>query len=427
MSDLLIRGGSPISGTIKPSGNKNAVLPMLCATLLTDQEITLTNVPEISDMEKFRTFFERMGSEIRWDRDTQTAVIRHTDVPQTTELPTGIRSSVMLIAPMVQRVGNIVFDTSSKGCELGLREIDPHLKIIEQFGCKLTGSHPYVIDAPDQLIGTDIWADYASVTATETFIMMAVLAKGTSVLNNAACEPHVQEFCLFLNRMGAQIEGIGTSKLLITGVESLTRCSYRVPDDHHEVATYLAIAGVSGGRLTVETDCIEHVPLILRQLEKLGMEFTITESSITVESWSREVQKPLTAEMVPKIEAAPWPYFPADLLPQFIAVASGCNGQVMFWNKIYEGALAWVGDLASFGVKAHLSDPHRAIIFGDADNLRPASVSAPYIIRVVVAYFILACQIPGESKIKNADPLRRAHPHFVEKLTALGADVEWVD
>jgi UDP-N-acetylglucosamine 1-carboxyvinyltransferase len=255
--------------------------------------------------------------------------------------------------------------------------------------------------------------------------MMAVLADGRSTLNNAASEPHVQEFCHMLNAMGARISGVGTSYLTVDGVEKLGGTSFRAPDDHHEVATFLAIGGVSGGRVTIKTDVVKYMPLILRQYTKLGLNITVDGDEITVDGWNRTVEPPLSSEVIPKIEAAPWPYYPADLLPQAIGVAVGCTSEVMFWNKVYEGALGWSGELAKFGARVSQSDPHRLVVFGNS-KLRPAVVEAPYIIRVVLGLFIAAIQIKGESVIRHADPIRRAHPNFVEKLQAMGADVRWM-
>ena len=424
MANLIINGGKPVSGTVRPSGNKNAVLPMLCATLLTQEEVVITKVPQISDVEKLLAYFKSLGSLVTYNQGEATLRIQHPDtVISSQAFPVGIRSSVLLMAPVIRRFGELIFDTSSRGCELGLREIDPHLHTLQAFGCTLDAQHPYVVH-PSGQEAADVWGDYASVTATETFLMMAVTAQGTSVLNNAACEPHVQEFCHFLNTMGAQIEGIGTSLLRVDGVETLSGTTYCVPDDYHEVATFLAIGGVTGGRLRVETSVVPHLPLIIRQLEKLGLEIAEERDALTVTGWTKTIQEPLTAEMLQKIEAAPWPYFPADLLPQMVGVACGCQGEIMFWNKIYEGALSWIPDLATFGVRTQVSDPHRAIVFAGND-LRPASITAPYIIRVVVAYLIIALQIPGQSKIKDADPIARAHPHFIERLNELGADIQW--
>jgi len=427
MSDLIVDGAQPVSGTIRPSGNKNAVLPMLCATLLTSDEVTLTNVPEISDIDKLVDYFRSKGSRVERDLAAQTLTIQHdfnAFAASDAELPVGIRAAVLLLAPALLRSSHLIFDTEAKGCALGVREIDPHLEILERFGATIAATHPYRIERNNGIRGVDIWPDYASVTATETFAMIAVLAEGTSHLNNAASEPHVQALCDMLVAMGADLEGIGTSKLTARGVKFLHGTTARVPDDHHEVATFLAIAAVTGGRLTVETDMGPHMTLILRQLGKLGIEFEVGDGTITTTGWTRRITEPYTAEMLPKIEAAPWPYYPADLLPHAVGISVGCTGDIMFWNKVYEGALGWSAELLKFGARVHLSDPHRLVVFG-GNQLRPATVEAPYIIRVVVALLIAAMQIPGQSRIKNADPIRRAYPHFVEKLTALGARVRW--
>lgn len=427
MADLVVNGGIPISGHLVPSGNKNAILPMLCATLLTDDEVTLGNVPEISDVEKILACYREIGSNVQWSKDRQVLTIRHDAAAlaeRTPQLPLGIRSAVLLLAPFAHRKGHLIFDTEAKGCALGIRELDPHFSVLMAFGCSISATQPREIKLGQRPAAADIWADYASVTATETFLMMAVVAEGRSTLNNAASEPHVQEFCHMLNSMGAKISGIGTSYLVVEGVEKLLGTKFRAPDDHHEVATFLAIGGVSGGRITVKTDVVKYMPLILRQYAKLGLNITIEGDEITVDGWNRQVEAPLTSELVPKVEAAPWPYYPADLLPQAIGVAIGCTSEMMFWNKVYEGALAWSAELSKFGAKVHLSDPHRLIVFGNS-NLRPAIVEAPYIIRVVLGLFIAAIQIKGESIIRNADPIRRAHPMFVEKLQEMGCEVRW--
>lgn len=427
MSDLIVNGGKRVSGRIRVSGNKNAVLPMLCASLLTDQPVTLENVPDISDVVKILSYFASQGSKIERDLASQTLTIQH-DLERfaatSTELPVGMRAAVLLLAPVIARAGELQLDTEAKGCALGVREIDPHLDILEQFGNEIVERHPYRIKRAGTLYAQSIWADYASVTATETFLMMAAMAQGTSVLTNAASEPHVQALCDMLIAMGVQISGIGTSRLQITGSPHLSGATARVPDDHHEVATLLALGGVTGGRVTVETDILAHMPLIFRQFEKLGMQFEVGTNEVTVTGWTREVTQPYTTEILPKIEAAPWPYFPADLLPQAIGVAVGCRQPVMFWNKVYEGALGWSGELLKFGARVTMSDPHRLIVFGD-NTLRPATVESPYIIRVVVGLLLAAVQIDGQSCIRNADPIKRAYPNFAEKLALLGADIEW--
>ncbi|HHL30968.1 MAG TPA: UDP-N-acetylglucosamine 1-carboxyvinyltransferase [Oceanospirillales bacterium] len=429
MTNLIVNGGKKLSGRIQPSGNKNAILPMLCATLLSDEKITLSNVPNISDVDKILAFFAEIGSSIKADKQAKTIEIQHNGhyhSSQMTQLPTGIRSAVLLIAPTLFRFKSLIFDTDSKGCALGVREIDPHLEILELFGCHISSTSPYTFELNKSLTGQKIWLDYASVTTTEAFLMLAAISAGRSTIINAACEPHVQEFCHFLVAMGAKITGIGSSTLVIQGVEKLVGCHYKVPDVLHEVATFLMIGGATGGKILVETDITEHMTLIIRQLQKLGMNVTEQEHGILVDGSSKQIKQTYTTELMTKVEASPWPYFPADLLPQLIGSSISCKGEILFWNKVYEGALSWVGELSKFGAKVHLSDPHRLVVIG-SDDLRPATVEAPYIIRVVLGLFIAALQIDGESVIKHADPIKRAHPDFVEKLKAIGADVEWVD
>ncbi|SFI90825.1 UDP-N-acetylglucosamine 1-carboxyvinyltransferase [Jannaschia pohangensis] len=427
MANLIVNGGRPLNGTLRPNGNKNAVLPMLCATLLTEAQVTLSNVPDITDLAKFIDYFRSIGSEVDYDRAAETLSIKHpaklTD-DAIERLPLRIRSAIMLLAPILLRHGHLRFDVDAKGCALGIREIDPHIAILRTFGAAMAPGDHIDLTLDGRPDAQSIWAEYASVTATETFLLIAAMARGTSVLTNAASEPHVQALCHMLVEMGARIEGIGTSRLSVTGVETLSGATCRVPDDHHEVATFLALGGVSGGRVTVETDILDEMPLILDQFAKLGLQFETAPGAVTVTGWTREVTPPLTAQMTPKIEAAPWPYFPADLLPQAIGVSVGCKGDVMFWNKVYEGAMGWSAELAKFGVRCHLSDPHRLIVFGN-NKLKPAEVEAPYIIRVVVGLLIAAIQIDGQSRILNAGPVRRAHPRFIENLTALGADIRW--
>lgn len=427
MANFIVNGGTPLNGTIRPSGNKNAVLPMICASLLTDEPVHLTNVPEITDVDKLADYFRSLGSDVAYDKDAGTLSLHHKgmiDADAIENLPLGIRSAILLLAPVLVRHGRLKFDVDAKGCALGIREIDPHIEFLLAFGCEKTNGDGVELQIKGRPQGARIWAEYASVTATETFLMAAAIAQGTSVLTNAASEPHVQAVCKMLIDMGAQIDGAGTSRVTVQGVDRLSGTTQRVPDDHHEVATFLALGGVSGGRVTVETDIMSEMPLILDQLAKLGLRFDVQEDRVTVTEWTREVTMPLTQQMTTKIEAAPWPYFPADLLPQAIGVSVGCTGDVMFWNKVYEGALGWSGELAKFGVRCHLSDPHRLIVFGNS-RLKPAEVEAPYIIRVVVGLLIAAIQIDGQSVIRKADPIRRAHPNFVENLTALGADVRW--
>jgi len=428
MSDLIVNGGKPLSGTITPSGNKNSVLPILCATLLTDEPVTLLNVPAITDVEKLGTLLQDQGSRITWNQAAGTMHVDHAGFDARRlggELPSGMRSSVLLFAPLLQRMKKITLPTNAKGCTLGIRELDPHLEILEKLGAKISHNGALTMALPKGFHGARHWPDYMSVTATENFVMAAVLAEGTSVLINAASEPHVQDLCTVLVAMGAKISGVGTSQLTIAGVKKLRGGTFTINTDYHEVVTFLALGAITGGEVRVKNSLPHHFDLITRAFEKLGVVIEHQGDTALVRRRQKLViEAPFTTNLLPKIEAAPWPYFPVDLLPCMVALSVRAKGQIHFWNKVYEGGFTWMSELAKFGAHVVVSDPHRVIVFGDKP-LRPANVEAPYIIRAAVALYMVAASIPGRSVVKNAEIIRRAHPNFVENLRSLGADVEW--
>ncbi|HWD67109.1 MAG TPA: UDP-N-acetylglucosamine 1-carboxyvinyltransferase [Caulobacteraceae bacterium] len=428
MSNLIVRGGRPLKGRITPSANKNAVLPILCATLLTDEPVTLRNLPEITDVTQILSLFQALGSEVDWDRAAQVLRLSHAAARARdgASLPDGMRSSIMLIPPLIARFGEARLEGEVKGCTLGAREIDPHIEVFQAFGAAVEErGETLAISLDRPFHAATHWLDYASVTTTENFVLCAVKARGQSQLTNAACEPHVQEFCAFLKLMGARIQGVGASRLTVEGVDRLGGADYAFAEDFHEITTFLALGAITGGEVTVKNANPEQFPLIDRAFSKFGVEI------VHKDGWSHSqpdgplrVRTPFTSYILPKIEAAPWPYLPVDLLPIFVALGVRAEGQMLFWNKVYEGALGWTSELAKFGAHALQCDPHRVITFG-GKPLGPARVESPYIIRVAIALLMLAASIEGQSTILNADPIRRAHPKFVENLTAIGADVEW--
>ena len=428
MSDLIVNGGKPLSGTITPSGNKNSVLPILCATLLTDDTVVLRNVPMITDVEKLVTFFQEQGSAITWDRPAGTMIIDHSSFDPRRlegELPSGMRSSVLLFAPLLQRMKKITLPTNAKGCSLGIRELDPHLDILEKLGAKISHNGDLTLRLTKKFRGARHWPDYMSVTATENFVMAAALADGESTLINAASEPHVQDLCTVLVAMGARIEGIGTSKLMVDGVARLRGGTFTINTDYHEVVTFLALGAITGGEVRVKHSLPHHFDLMTRAFQKLGVTIEHKgDTAIVRRNQPLQIEAPFTSNLLPKIEAAPWPYFPVDLLPCMIALAVRANGTMQFWNKVYEGGFSWMAELSKFGAHVVVSDPHRIIVFGHRP-LRPTTVEAPYIIRAAVGLYMVAASIPGRSVVKNADTIKRAHPHFVENLRSLGAEVEW--
>lgn len=427
MSNIIVEGGRPLNGQISPSANKNAVLPVLCATLLSEAPVTLRNVPDITDVRAILNFFRALGSAVWADFETGDVHLHHgPGINPNAVLPVGMRSSVMLIPPMLHRFGRAVLETDAKGCTLGSREIDPHIELFKAFGATVSGaSGNVVIEAPREAQAISHWLDYASVTTTENFIMCALSAQGRSRLVNAACEPHVQELCTFLSALGVTLTGTGTSTLTVEGGIPVTPATHSFEEDFHEVATFLALSAMTGGDMRIKNGVPHHFPLLDRTFAKFGVTVEHAGGWSRVAARTREIQRPFTAHMLPKVEAAPWPYVPADLLPIFIALGACTSGSMLYWNKVYEGALGWSSELAKFGVQTVLCDPHRLITLGSL-TLSPAEVESPYIIRVAIALLMVACAVPGRSTILNADPIRRAHPRFAENLRALGANVEWV-
>lgn len=431
MSHLIVHGGTPLQGRVIPSANKNAVLPVLCATLLTREPVRLRRVPDITDVRKILDVFRRLGSSVSVDFESGVLDLHHRDIrfdAACDRLPEAMRSSVLLVPGLLARCAAARIEQDVKGCTLGAREIDPHVEVFERFGARVQRSgNALALRLARRLRANDHWTDYASVTTTENFVLCAALADGTSTLTNAAGEPHVQEFCRFLELLGARIEGIGTSRLAIHGVDRLGGGEFTLTEDFHEVVTFLALGAITGGDVRVKNSQPQHFPLIDRTFAKFGVRV------VHEDGWSRgivdgglKVAEPFTANVLQKVEAAPWPYLPVDLLPIFVALGVRAEGSVMFWNKVYDGALGWTTELSKFGAHAFQSDPHRVVTFG-GKVLRPAEVESPYIIRVAIALLMVAAGIPGRSVIRNAAPVRRAHPKFAENMTRLGARVEWLD
>jgi UDP-N-acetylglucosamine 1-carboxyvinyltransferase len=430
MSNLIVHGGTPLTGRVLPSANKNAVLPILCATLLTREPVRLNGVPETTDVRKILDFFRAIGSSVEVDYTRRVLRVHHRDTAfdeRRDKLPEQMRSSIMLVPPLLARFGAARIENDVQGCTLGVREIDPHVEVMERFGGEVLRTPDAIVvrSATGRLRANRHWLAYATVTTTENFVLCATLAAGDSVLTNAASEPHVQELCEFLVQLGARIDGLGTSRLSIAGVERLGGGEYTFAEDFHEIVTFLALGAITGGDVTVKNSVPEQFPLLDRTFANFGV------TLVHEDGWSRavtdgplRVREPFTRHLLQKVEAAPWPYVPVDLLPIFIAIGVKAEGSALFWNKVYDGALGWTSELSKFGAHAFLSDPHRIVTFG-GKPLVPAEVESPYIIRVAIALLMLAASIPGRSVIRNAAPIRRAHPRFVENLRELGARIDW--
>jgi len=431
MSDLIVRGGNKLSGEITPAGNKNSALPILCASLLTNEDVTIKNFPDLTDVQKLIELMISMGSQIEWDKKNCILKINNSNFKDNlgnNGFPMGMRGAILLIGPLVTRMQHIEVKKEIGGCSLGIRELDPHLEVLNGLGVMIEEKESILtITSPKRLSGGKLWQDYMSVTTTENFIMASSKAKGVSTMTNAASEPHVQDLCNFLISMGAKISGVGTSTLEITGVEELHSTEFSISSDHHEITTLLALGAMTGGEIRVNNAEPEFFPLINKTFNKFGVKIEYEGDTAIVKPVSKLViQEPYTKNMLQKIEAAPWPYFPADLIQLMIALAVKSEGNIMFWNKLYEGGFFWIQEMMKFGAHIVMCDPYRIIVFGDKP-LSPATVDSPNIIRATVALMMVALTIKGESLIRNADSIKRAHPNFVENLQKLGADISWVN
>jgi UDP-N-acetylglucosamine 1-carboxyvinyltransferase len=430
MADLIVRGGNKLKGEITPAGNKNAALPILCATLLTDETVTLRNFPDLLDVHKLVDLLISLGSDIDWDRENKVIKINNSNLRKEfgeEGFPLGMRGAVLLLGPLAVRMDKIEVKSEIGGCSLGIRELDPHIDILKSLGAKVKTNRHLTIDTSDGLKGGSIWLDYMSVTTTENFLMAATMAEGKSSLTNAASEPHVQDLCNFLIQMGAKINGVGSCKVEVEGVEELHGTNFTISSDHHEITTLLALGAMTRGDVRVTNAEPEFFPLIARSFEKLGVNIKYEgDTAIVNGKQDLKVLEPYTKNLLQKIEAAPWPYFPADLLPLMIALSVKADGSIMFWNKLYEGGFFWIPEIVKFGAQVVMCDPHRVIVFGNRP-LKAATVNAPDIIRATVALLMVALTIDGESRINNADSIKRAHPNFIENLNKLGADIEWIE
>lgn len=430
MADLIVNGGKPLNGEVTASGYKNSIVSVIPASLLTDETVVITNVPDISDVRLFVNFLRSIGSKIKWSKRNGELRINNSEIDPKADLslfPHQAGGAVMFFPGLLYRMGEIDLKKQLKGCALGIRELDPIYEILEVLGAQIIDPRMIHLKLDGGFKKGTIWAEYQKVVGTEVFAIAAAMGNGESVLINAAAEPQVEDTCLFLKSIGADIEGIGSNKLIVRGKKEFGGSEFRVKDDYYEVATFLALGAMTGGQVKINYQNMEDFGLIAKTFEKLGVKLEIEDGSIkNIPGKKLKVEEPLTTNFIPKIESAPWPYFPVDLMPIFMALATKAEGKLVFWDKVYYGGgFVWFPELMKFGIEVFVGDPNRLVIFGNKE-LYPAVVNAPYIIRVAIAFFMIAASIEGRSIIKDADPIKRAHPDFVQNLNRLGVDVSWV-
>ena len=425
MQSFVIEGGRPLSGAVRAAGNKNGALPILAACLLTDEPVRLSNVPRIRDVETMVDLIDDVGADIEWTGTNEVRV--HAAGIEKQELDEAlcreIRASFLLAGPLLARLGRAVVPPPG-GDVIGRRRLDPHIHAFAELGVEISIDGQYEMRAGD-LRGKPIFLDEASVMATENAIMVAVLAEGETVIGNAASEPHVQDLCRFLNLLGALIEGIGSNVLHIHGVQRLGGGEYRIGPEHIEVASFIGLAAVTGGDLTIEDSAPEDLISILPNLARLGIEVEIDGTRIRVPPGQElEIQDDLGGQ-IPKIEDGPWPAFPADLTSIALTVATQAKGTILIFEKMFESRLFFVDKLVGMGARIILCDPHRAVVTGPA-KLYGERLESPDI-RAGMAMLIAALAAEGTSVIGNIRQIDRGYERIDERLRALGASIERVD
>ena len=417
-----VTGGRPLKGTIHPAGNKNAALPILAATLLADGPCRIDNVPHIRDVETMLALLAHLGATVEWAGQNSVVVDARRAEPRELDpaLCARIRASILLAGPMLARFGRVSLPPPG-GDVIGRRRVDTHFLALEELGAEVTVGATYHLESKG-LTGSDIFLDEPSVTATENALMAAALARGTTTLRNAACEPHVQDLARFLAGLGAGIQGIGTNTLTVDGGGPLRAAAFTVGPDHIEVGSFIGLAAVTNGAVTIDGVRAEDLRAILLGFERLGVRPRLDGTRLIVDAGQERRIRPDLGGHVPKLEDGPWPAFPADLMSIAIVAASQCEGLLLVFEKLFESRLFFVDKLIGMGARIVLCDPHRAVIAGPS-ALHGGVVESPDI-RAGMAMLLAALAAQGDSVIHNIGQIERGYEQIDERLRALGAQIE---
>ncbi len=422
MEKFVIEGGHALRGTVRPSGSKNEVLPVLAATLVSDQTITLENVPRIADVLVMIEILQAIGATAEWTGDN-TLEVNAANVSTTTmpaDLCRRLRASILLAGPMLARFGRVELPPPG-GDVIGRRRLDTHFLGFRALGATVETDDAYVI-ASNQLVGADIFLDEPSVTGTENVIMAAVLARGETTIRNAACEPHVQGLCNMLNTLGARIRGIGTNTLHIEGAKGLWGGTHRIGTDYLEVGSFMGLAAMTGSEITISNVVPDDMRMINMVFRKLGVDFTMDGEQIHLPGGQRPRIQLDFDNQIPRVADAPWPMFPTDMMSVAITTATRCEGMIMFHEKMFDGRMFFTDSLVGMGARIILCDPHRVVVSGSAD-LVGSTVSSPDV-RAGMSMLIAALAARGKSTIYNVRHIDRGYERIETKLLELGARIE---
>jgi UDP-N-acetylglucosamine 1-carboxyvinyltransferase len=431
MSSFVIKGGKKLKGDIYPQGAKNEALQILCATLLTPEKVTIHNIPNILDVIKLIDLLESTGVIVEKINESTYSFIAKDikfDYFKTEEYhtkSTSLRGSIMMIGPLLARFGK-GYIPKPGGDKIGRRRVDTHFIGFEKLGAKFEFSHKensFKVKGKN-LVGTYMLLDEASVTGTANIIMAAVLAKGTTTIYNAACEPYIQQLCKMLVSMGAKISGIASNLLTIEGVTELGGCTHHILPDMIEVGSFIGLAAMTGSEITIKNVSYENLGIIPASFRRLGIQFEKVGDDIFIpENKHYEIETFIDGSIM-TIADAPWPGLTPDLLSVMLVVATQSKGSVLIHQKMFESRLFFVDKLIDMGAQIILCDPHRASVVG-LDNqiqLRATKMTSPDI-RAGVALLIAALSADGISTIHNIDQIDRGYQNIDIRLKALGADI----
>src|SRR4051812_4655306 len=422
---FVIEGGRPLSGRVTAAGNKNGALPILAACLLTSEPVVLHNVPCIRDVETMVALIGQLGAEVEWTGENEVRVNAAVLPPPAPPPGRGsrIRASFLLAGPLLARRGRASVPPPG-GDVIGRRRLDPHIHAFAELGAEVEIGERYELRT-DGLRGKHIFLDEASVMATENAVMAASLTPGETVIGNAACEPHIQDLCRFLVSLGAQIEGIESNVLRVSGVETLGGGEWRIGPEHIEVGSFIGLAAVTGSDVTIDGVEPKDLGSILLTFERLGVRVEIDGSALRVPPGQELVVTDDLGGQIPKVEDGPWPAFPADLTSIAVIVATQARGTVLIFEKMFESRLFFVDKLVSMGARIILCDPHRAVVTGPA-RLYGQQMSSPDI-RAGMAMLLAALCAEGTSTIGNIGEIDRGYERIDERLRSLGARIERVE
>lgn len=430
-----VRGGNRLKGEIIPQGAKNEALQIISAVMLTPEKVTITNIPDIVDVNLLIELLGDAGVKInRISRDTcefqaDAVDLKYLESPEFKKKSGRLRGSVMIAGPLLARFGR-AFIPKPGGDKIGRRRLDTHIIGFEKLGAR------FVYDADDNyfrletvggLKGTYMLLDEPSVTGTANIVMAAVLAEGTTTIYNAACEPYLQQLCKMLNRMGARINGVGSNLLTIEGVKELGGCEHAMLPDMIEIGSFIGLAAMTQSEITIKNAGVENLGIIPEKFRQLGIQMEIQGNDIYIPSQdSYEIQTFLDGSIL-TISDHPWPGFTPDLLSIVLVVATQAKGSVMIHQKMFESRLFFVDKLIDMGAQIVLCDPHRAVVIGLGRQhaLRGITMSSPDI-RAGVSLLIAALSAEGKSTIQNIDQIDRGYQYIDERLRKLGADIKRV-